>query len=170
MCVENVEKLSPSHLTWSHTVVNTRALNLLPAQDADELSREKWTCEDMQRLSMVLHLVPLRWLLCHPTAPSGPRTSMTPLSPSSVSSNSGSLSPAQALPPSTLHPNSHLRVSGSHGSGLVVPKPQLGSNHSTPIHENRESILHSAEKGEASLTDDKGTAITPSSPELNRGH
>ena len=67
-CAENVEKLSPSHLTWSRTVVNIRVLNLLPAQDVDELSREKWTCEDMQRRSMVLHPVPLRWLRCHPTA------------------------------------------------------------------------------------------------------
>ena len=94
---------------------------------------------------------------------------MTPLSPS-VSSNSGSLSPAQALPPSTLHPDSHLSVSGSHSSGLVVPKSQLGSNQI--IHENKESSSQSVVKSEVHLADEKSTSssITPNSPELNRGH
>ena len=96
---------------------------------------------------------------------SGPRTSMTPVSPGSMSSNSGSLSPAQALPPSTVHPESHLGVNVSQSASLVVPN-QLNVSHSTPDHDNEEVTAQSMEISDENVNSKNSSGITPSSPDL----
>ena len=108
-------------------------------------------------------------LIAMPSYTSGSHTSMTPLSPGSVSSNSGSLSPAQALPPSTMHPESHS-ANVPHSTSLVVPKPQLNLSHPTQNYDNEEVTVPSVETGDDNATSQKSSAITPSSPELTRGH
>ena len=94
---------------------------------------------------------------------------MTPVSPGSMSSNSGSLSPAQALPPSTVHPESHLGVNVSQSASLMVPN-QLNVPHSTPNHDNEELTIQSMETSDENVNSKNSSAITPSSPELARGH
>ena len=88
--------------------------------------------------------------------------SRTPISPCSVSSHSGSLSPAQAqaLPPSGMLLESHLSV--SHNSDTLSQ-----TAHHSPSTGAR---ADPADKPSAERPAQTSSAMTTGSPELSRGH